>query len=187
MSGRFTTFYIGTFSTGTILSLPTSFLIDAAGDIVKIYQGPVDPGHLQQDIRAIPTTPADRLARALPFPGVTEVVDFGRNYLSIGAVFFQRGYFSEAGTAFQIALRDDPDSAEATYGIGSVYLNQGKDSDAQTLFEQALKMRATYPGTLANSWNNLGLLAGRGGRTTEAIGYFMKALHPEPGSHHRSG
>jgi tetratricopeptide (TPR) repeat protein/peroxiredoxin len=162
------------------LSLPTSFLIDAAGDIVKIYQGPVDSGHLQQDVRAIPVTPADRLARALPFPGVTEVVEFGRNYLSYGAVFFQRGYFNEAGAAFQIALSDDPDSAEATYGIGSVYLNQGKDSDARKCFERALTMRATYPGTLTNSWNNLGLLAGRQGRTTEAIGYFMKALRLSP-------
>ncbi|MGA9471447.1 MAG: tetratricopeptide repeat protein, partial [Terriglobales bacterium] len=162
------------------LTLPTSFLIDAKGDIVKIYQGPADPGHVEQDFRNIPQKPADRLARALPFFGVTEVVEFGRNYLSYGSVFFQRGYFDQAETAFQTALRDDPESAEAVYGIGSVYLNQGKNGEAQKYFERALKMRATYPDTLANSWNNLGLIAGREGRIEDAVAYFQEALRLSP-------
>ncbi len=162
------------------LTLPASFLIDAKGDIVKIYQGPADPAHIEQDFRNIPQKPVDRLARALPFPGVTEVVEFGRNYLSYGSVFFQRGYFDQAEAAFQTALRDDPESAEAVYGIGSVYLNQGKNSEAQKYFERALKMRATYPDTLANSWNNLGLIAGREGRLDDAVAYFRESLRLSP-------
>lgn len=162
------------------LALPTSFLIDAKGQIVKVYQGPVDPERVQQDFKNIPQTAADRLARALPFPGVTEITEFGRNYLSYGSVFFQRGYFDQAEASFQIALRDDPESAEALYGIGSVYLNQQKNAEAQKCFERALKLRATYPDTLANSWNNLGLITGREGRTAEAIGYFQEALHLSP-------
>ena len=162
------------------LTLPTSFLIDAKGDIVKVYQGPVDPAHFEQDFRNIPQKPADRLARALPFPGVTEVVEFGRNYLSYGSVFFQRGYFDQAEAAFQTALGDDSESAEAVYGIGSVYLNQGKNAEAQKYFERALKMRATYPDTLANSWNNLGLIAGREGRLDDAVAYFQEALRLSP-------
>ena len=162
------------------LTLPTSFLIDAKGDIVKVYQGPVDLAHVEQDFRNIPQKPADRLARALPFPGVTEVVEFGRNYLSYGSVFFQRGYFDQAEAAFQTALRDDPESAEAVYGVGSVYLNQGKNAEARKHFERALKMRATYPDTLANSWNNLGLIAGREGRLDDAVTYFHEALGLSP-------
>ena len=162
------------------LTLPTSFLIDAKGDIVKIYQGPIDPAHIEQDFRNIPQKPGDRLARALPFPGVTEVVEFGRNYLSYGSVFFRRGYFDQAEAAFQTVLRDDPESAEAVYGIGSVYLNQGKNAEAQKYFERALKMRATYPDTLANSWNNLGLIAGREGRIEDAVAYFQEALRLSP-------
>jgi tetratricopeptide (TPR) repeat protein len=162
------------------LTLPTSFLIDAKGDIVKVYQGPADPAHVERDFRNIPREPSDRMARALPFPGVTEVVEFGRNYLSYGSVFFQRGYFDQAGAAFQIALRDDPGSAEAVYGVGSVYLNQGKNAEAQNYFERALKMRATYPDTLANSWNNLGLIAGREGRLDDAVAYFQEALRLSP-------
>lgn len=162
------------------LKLPTSFLIDGKGDIVKVYQGGVEPAQLERDSRSIPQTAADRLARALPFPGVTEAVEFGRNYLSYGSVFFQRGYFDQAQAAFQIALHDDPESAEALYGVGSVYLNQQKNAEARKCFERALKLRASYPDTLANSWNNLGLLAGREGQTADAIKYFKEALRLNP-------
>jgi tetratricopeptide (TPR) repeat protein/peroxiredoxin len=162
------------------LALPTSFLISAKGEIVKVYQGPVDPGHVEQDFRQIPQTNAERIARALPFPGVTDTIEFGRNYLSYGSVFFQRGYLDQANASFLIALRDDPSSAEALYGIGSVYLDQQKTAEARESFERAIKLRASYPDTLANSWNNLGLLAARDGRPAEAIGYFQEALKLSP-------
>jgi len=162
------------------LALPTSFLINAKGEIVKVYQGPVNPAQVEEDLRHIPQTSAERLARALPFPGVTDTIDFGRNYLAYGSAFFQRGYLNQAAASFQIALRDDPSSAEALYGIGSVYLDQQKTAEAREAFERALKLRASYPETLANSWNNLGLLDAREGRTGEAVGYFQQALKLSP-------
>lgn len=162
------------------LALPASFLISAKGEIVKVYQGPVDPAHVEQDFRRIPQTSAERLARALPFPGVTDAIEFGRNYLSSGSVFFQQGYLEQAEACFRIALRDDPSSAEALYGIGSVYLDQQKTREAGESFERALKLRASFPDTLANSWNNLGLLAAREGRLGEAVGYFQEALKLSP-------
>ncbi len=162
------------------LALPTSFLIDAKGEIVKAYQGPVNTEHVERDFQHIPQTIAERVARALPFPGVTDAIDFGRNYLSYGSVFFQRGYMDQAAASFQIALRDDPTSAEALYGIGSVFLDQQKTAEARESFERALKLRAGYPDTLANSWNNLGLLAAREGRTGEAVAYFQEALKLSP-------
>ena len=162
------------------VDLPTSFLIDAKGEIVKVYQGPVEPAHVEHESRNIPQNDAARLAKALPFPGVIEATDFKRNYLSYGSVFFQRGYLEQAEASFQVAFRDDPESAEALYGIGSVYLNQQKLVEARQCFERVLKLRASYPDTLAHAWNNLGLLAGREGHTTEAIGDFQEALRLSP-------
>jgi len=162
------------------LSLPTSFLVNARGEIVKIYQGQIDPSQIEQDFLHIPATNAALLAKALPFPGVADTFDFGRNYLSIGSIFFQRGYYELSETWFQAALRDDPSSAEALYGLGSVYLNQKKNAQAQESFERALKAQASYPGTLPNAWNNLGLLAAREGRTEQAIGFFQQALKLSP-------
>jgi len=162
------------------LSLPSSFLIDASGDIVKVYQGPVNPEHIERDFRHIPQTKAERLAKALPFSGVTDATEFSRNYLSYGSVFFQRGYYDQAGASFQRALRDDPSSAEALYGLGSVYLQQQKTAEARESFAQVTKLQASYPDTLPNAWNNLGLLATREGRTADAIPYFQEALRLSP-------
>jgi tetratricopeptide (TPR) repeat protein len=162
------------------LTLPTSFLIDSQGDIVKIYQGPVDPQKAEADFKRIPQTTAQRLSLALPFPGNAETYEFGRNNVSLGSAFFQRGYYDQAAASFQSALRDDPSSAEAQYGLGSVYLKQEKNGDARASFEQALKLTASYPDTVPNAWNNLGLLATREGRTSDAIGYFQEALRLSP-------
>src|SRR5262249_57914826 len=71
------------------LSLPTSFLLNADGYIVKVYQGVIAPDHVTQDFRKIPNTDAERLARALPFPSTKYSLEFGRNNLSLGALFFQ--------------------------------------------------------------------------------------------------
>ena len=162
------------------MSLPTSFLIDDDGNIVKVYQGPVNPEHIEQDFRQLPQTEAERLAKALPFPGVSDSLIFRRNYLNYGSVYFQRGYYDQAEVWFRLALRDDPASSEALYGLGSVYLKQEKRAEARESFEHATRLPASYPDTLANSWNNLGLLATREGRTAEAIPYFQEALRLNP-------
>jgi len=155
------------------LELPTSFLIDENNNIVKVFQGAL---RNQQ----IPHSPAERVAKALPFPGNSATYEFGRNSLSLGSAFFQRGYYDQAAIYYRTALRDDPQSAEAHYGLGSVYLKQEKRADARLSFEQAVKLNASYPDTLANAWNNLGLLATRENRTAEAIANFKQALQLHP-------
>jgi tetratricopeptide (TPR) repeat protein len=180
VAGIYNTLYRHIFDRHRDLGLPTSLLIDSHGDIVKIYQGRVNAEQAERDSQNIPQSDADRLARALPFPGVAETYEFGRNYLSYGSIFFQRGFFDQAAESFQLALRDDPSSAEACYGMGSAQLNQQKIVEARQSFERAVKLRATYPDTLANAWNNLGLLATREGRTDEAIRCFQQALRSSP-------
>ena len=162
------------------LGLPTSFLIDEQGEIVKVYRGPINRGSVEQDFRHMPRTPAERLTKALPWPGVTESFEFARNYLSYGSIFFQRGYFEQAESSFRQALLDDPASAEAFYGVGSACLNLGKAAEARANFQRATELAPSYPDTLPNAWNNLGLLAAREGQTDEAVGYFQQALKLDP-------
>jgi tetratricopeptide (TPR) repeat protein/peroxiredoxin len=164
------------------LTLPVSFLIDSKGDIVKVYRGPLVPEHVEHDFENIPRTDAERLTRALPFTSKTHTLEFGRNYLSYGALFFQRGYLDQAESSFQQALRDDPSSAEALYGIGSVYLNQNKNAAAREAFERTVKLSANYPDTLPDAWNNLGVIATREGRVGDSVPCFLEALRLNP--HH---
>jgi tetratricopeptide (TPR) repeat protein len=164
------------------LSLPISFLLDGNGSIVKVYQGPIVPDHVVADFQNIPQTDSQRLARALPFPSATYGLEFGRNYLSYGALFYQRGYLDQAEASFRQALRDDPSSAEALYGIGSVYLNQTKNTAAREAFERAVKLPANYPDTLPDAWNNLGVIATRENRVEDSVQCFQQALQLNP--HH---
>lgn len=162
------------------LAMPTSFLIDAQRQIVKIYQGALAFDHVEQDIRSIPASDTERIARGLPFPGNSESFDFARNYLSYGSIFFERGYFDQAAKAFEQALANDDLSAEAAYGAGSAYLNLGNTSAAQKSFARATKLRAGYPDTLSNAWNNLGLLAMRASRADDAIRCFREGVRLGP-------
>ena len=162
------------------LCLPTAFLIDKGGSIVKVYQGAVPKEHFGEDFKNIPRTDEERIALALPFPGLSATYEFGRNYLSLGFVFYERGYAVQSEAFFRLALEDDPASAEALYGLGSAYLQQGKTKEARESFERVVQLHTSYPGTLPNAWNNLGILSAREGNTTAAIGYFERALEIDP-------
>jgi tetratricopeptide (TPR) repeat protein len=180
VAGVYSVLYRYLFDRHREIPLPTSFLIDEQGMIVKVVQGPLQVKQLEQDIQQIPRTASLRLAKALPFPGITDSSDFPRNSLSFGSAYFQRGYYGEAETSFRRALEDNPESAEAEYGLGSVYLKQSKLSEARDAFMKATELRAGYPDTLPDAWNNLGLIAARENRVTDAIPYFQKALELSP-------
>jgi tetratricopeptide (TPR) repeat protein len=162
------------------MALPCSFLIDPKGSIVKIYQDAAPHEQIERDARAIPQNPAERMAKALPFPGVVGSYDFGRNYLSYGSLFFERGYPEQAEAFFQLVLRDDPASSEAYYGLASVYLQRQNLEQARKGFERAVQLHPSYPGTLPRAWNNLGILAARQGHTDEAISNFLQSLKIDP-------
>jgi tetratricopeptide (TPR) repeat protein len=162
------------------VNLPTSFLIDGNGEIVKVYRGKVDAQRLASDLANIPKSPEERLERALPFRGNARTYNFGRNHLSLASIYFERGFYQESLTFFQLALRDDPNSAEAEYGVGSVYLKQNKIPEARASFRQATKLTASYADTGPNAWNNLGLLDTREGRVDAAVTCFQQALRLSP-------
>jgi tetratricopeptide (TPR) repeat protein len=162
------------------MGLPTAFLMDAQGNIAKIYQGTPKLDRVEADFRQIPKTAAERLARGLPFQGVSETFEVGRNYLSFGAVFYERGYLEQAEEFFRLAEKEDLGGAEPLYGLGIVYLEQQKRKQARECFQRAVRSTADYPATLPNAWNNLGILAAREGNTDEAIGFFQKALEINP-------
>ncbi len=155
------------------LTLSTSFLINPAGEIVKIYQGTLDLATVERDCKSGKKS-------ALPFPGNSETYESGRNYLTLGSAFFQKGLYLQSQSAFLSAVQNDPDSAEAHYGLGSAYLKLEKVNDAQASFKRAVSMKAGYPDTISNAWNNLGLIATRSGQIETAIGYFKSALNDNP-------
>jgi tetratricopeptide (TPR) repeat protein len=180
MAGIYNLIYRYLYDRHRDLAIPSSFLIDDRGIVVKLYQGPVDPQQVEKDFRSVPRNADERLKMALPFPGVTDLNEFRRNYLTYGFVYFQRGYLVQAEEAFRLALRDDPESAEAHYGLGSVHLKTQRLDDARQSFESALKLQPHYPDTWSNAWNNLGVIAMQTGRSEDAVGNFQAAVRENP-------
>ena len=159
------------------LALPTSFLLGRAGMIVKVFQGPLDPNRLLQDIRTIPDTPGGFVDKALPIKGTLYQKElFQRNHVTYGVALFQRGYFEQAAASFQRAIADKSDDPVAYYNLGTLYL-QRKDLDTSRQYlRQAVKLRPGY----AEAWNNLGMVAAEQSQEDEAIKDFQQCLLLKP-------
>jgi len=158
------------------LSLPTSFLIDEGGNIVKVYQGTFTAEELRQDLASAPQTPADRLRKALPFPGTLHQGEFQRNAFTYGVAFLQHGFLDQAEQSFKQVIATKPDDPEAYYNLGTLYLQRNSPQTARQYLEQTVKLRPNYP----EAWNNLGMIAAQAGNNEEAIRNFEQSLQLRP-------
>ncbi|MGC1613823.1 MAG: FG-GAP-like repeat-containing protein [Candidatus Acidiferrum sp.] len=158
------------------LPLPTSLLVNANGMIVKVYQGPVNPQKLEEDLRSVPQTAAARMRHALPFEGTLYQEEFQRNDFTFGVAMFQRGYLDQAAAAFQQVIAAKPQDPEAYYNLGTLYLRKNSLADARRYLQQTVKLRPDY----AEAWNNLGMIAGQEGQSDEAIRDFQECLKLRP-------
>jgi tetratricopeptide (TPR) repeat protein/peroxiredoxin len=158
------------------LPVPASFLIDASGMIAKVYQGPVTAEQIFEDLTSAPRTEADRVQKALPFPGLLPENGFQRNNFTYGVALFQHGYLEQAAASFKQVIASEPDSPEAYYNLGTLCLRTNKLPDARRYLEQAVQLRPEYP----EAWNNLGMIAAEQGQSEEAINHFKHSLSFRP-------
>ncbi|MDE3187031.1 MAG: tetratricopeptide repeat protein, partial [Acidobacteriota bacterium] len=159
------------------LAIPTSFLLNREGMIVKVYQGPVEPERLLQDIKSVPASAEDRMRKALPFSGLLVQDAFLRNDFTYGVSMFQHGYLEQAAVSFQQVIAAKPDNADAYYNLGTLNLRKNDFSEARRYLEMTVKLRPDYP----EAWNNLGMIAAQQGRPDEAIRSFQQSLSQRPG------
>ena len=159
------------------LAIPTSFLLDREGMIVKVYQGAIDPQRLLEDVKSVPATAADRRRRALPFGGVAYQDAFLRNDFTYGVAMFQHGYLEQAAESFQQVIAAKPDDPEGYYNLGTLNLRRNDFQQARYYLQQTLKLRPNYP----EAWNNLGMIAAQEGHAEEAVQNFQQSLLLRPG------
>jgi tetratricopeptide (TPR) repeat protein len=158
------------------LGIPTSFLLDPQGRIVKLYQGAFDPRLLLDDLRRLPATTADRMKLALPFPGQLLQPAFQRNDFTYGVAMFQHGYLDQAQAAFQQVVAAKPDNADGYYNLGTLSLQRHDLAAARTHLQRAIQLRPDYP----EAFNNLGMIAAQQGQPTEAVQDFTESLRLRP-------
>ena len=158
------------------LGLPTSFLVDGDGMIVKVYQGQAQPDQIRADMKAAPSNEAERLGRALPFAGTHYRGTFQRNEFTYGVAMFQHGYLDEAMASFRQVIAAKPDYAEGYYNLGTLSLQRHEYEEARRYLEQAVKLKPNYP----EAWNNLGMIAAQAGQADEAVQDFQQSLALRP-------
>ncbi len=159
------------------LALPTSFLVDRDGMIVKVYQGSVTAERVLDDVASLPQTSEERTRRALPFAGTLYEKDgFQRNDFTYGVALFQRGYLEQAAASFQQVVAAKPNEPEAYYNLGTLYLRKNEFAEARQYLEQTIKLRPNHP----EAWNNLGMIAAQQGQADDAIRNFRESLRLRP-------
>ena len=146
------------------LALPTSFLINGDGMIVKVYQGPLNPERLTDDLKSAPESAAARMRRALPFEGTLYQDQFQRNDFTYGVAMFQRGYLDQAAASFQQVIAAKPQEPEAYYNLGTLYLRKNALAERAALSRADGEAASRLSGSVEQSWNGRrpGRQAGRG-------------------------
>ena len=158
------------------LPLPSSFLVDREGMLVKLYQGPLTVSKVMADLHSIPLTAAERIRKALPFEGNLEQDAFERNAFTYGVAMFQHGYLDQAAVSFQQVIAAKPDNADAYYNLGTLRLGQNNFVQARQYLVRTLQLKPNYP----EAWNNLGMIAAQLNHPDEAIRDFQEALAQRP-------
>jgi tetratricopeptide (TPR) repeat protein len=176
VAGIYNIIYRHLFDRRRDLGIPSSFLLDRQGLIVKVYQGLVDPQIILSDVKMIPTAPVEQMKRALPFPGELYRATFARNDFTYGVALFQHGYLKQAEESFREVVASKPNDPDAYYNLGTLALRRNDFQQARRYLEQTLKLRPNYP----EAWNNLGMMAAQQGRPEEAIQNFQRSLELRP-------
>jgi tetratricopeptide (TPR) repeat protein len=157
------------------LQLPTAFLLDAAGRVVRVYRDGVDVASILRDAARIEAPPSERLARALPFEGTLDSPPGRRDYVPWGRDLLDQGLEAQAVVAFEQAAQGNP-SASILFRLGSLLVKTGQTTKAKAAYEMALEKQPD----LSEASNDLGTLLAEGGDIAGAIERFRAALDATP-------
>jgi tetratricopeptide (TPR) repeat protein len=155
---------------------PLSFLLDAQGAVVRIYQGLIRPQDAIADWLFIRENKEQEFARTVPFPGPYFGNALERDYFTYGIAFVEYGHVDEAQAAFERATVSQPEYAAAWFNLGTIYLNKKMYPQAQKSLGEAVRLN---PGD-ADAWNNLGMIAGQQENYDEALKDFLAAARANP-------
>jgi len=157
------------------LPVPTLLLMSAQGEVVKVYRDSIAASEVLMDIPRIEASPAERLARAVPFAGTFYSAPGERNYFQYALELSEQGFDAAAVVAFELAAKLDP-SAITFYNLGTLYAKAGQPSQGRLAFERALQLEPNY----AEASNSLGALLAQSGDIPGALARFRAALQSKP-------
>jgi Tfp pilus assembly protein PilF/thiol-disulfide isomerase/thioredoxin len=151
------------------IGLPTSFLLDEQGRILKVYKGIAHSRKIIADAKA-----SER--PALPFPGKWHGAPLRRNYTEIATALAEHGLEAESVPYFEQAIAQGAASAELFNNYSAVLMGTGNLEQAEQLLMRTL---TDYPQQL-DALVNLGALRMKQGQFTAARELFRQVLARQP-------
>lgn len=192
------------------LQIPTTFLLDADGNVVKVYRGVVEPDRVLDDLANLPATPEERLRAGLPYPGRQIRQRFARDYFALGTAFANARVNREAERYLSIAIQRRPRDVRARINLALLRAEAGRLPEAIALLEQATQTNPDNESVLLNlgvaylenqqlhraretlekvlqanpyrsdAYFNLGVVYERQGETPKAIAALQRAIELAP-------
>lgn len=154
------------------LQIPTTFLVDANGNLVKIYRGLTQPEQLLADLTRLPSRPEQHLALALPYPGRVVRQPFGRDYIALVFDLFEgqaeeqaKHYLPQAIAAVEGAVEAHPESKGLYLKLSILQLANGQPEAALPVLQKAIALDPDY----ADAHYNLSQAYERLNRRGEAL------------------
>ena len=176
-SAVYNIFYRYLFERRRDMPLPTTFLLNASGAVIKVYSGLQDPARVLHDSIDTAATTEARYRRATPFEGQYFGGTLHRNYFTYGVAYFRYGYLDQALASFHQAITSKPAFAGAYYNIGLIYIQKKQAAEAKANLQKAVELDPAN----ANAWNNLGVVYGGEKQYDQALSSFQQALTLRPG------
>ncbi len=166
------------------LQVPTTYLVNRRGEVVKVYRGSTSPEVLLRDLRQAPTSPEDRLTAALPYPGRRVHLRPSRDYVRLAFSFINAGrpeaaprYLPLALQALEHLARERNDHKMVHLYLGVASLAGGQVGQARTALERAIEIDPDF----ADAYFNLGVTFSRLGQPRQALAAFEKTVALDPG------
>ena len=151
------------------LAIPTTFLIDQDGRIIKVYRGEVDSAAILSDI-------AEGSGSALPFAGHWAVSEARRDFEELGAAFAERGLAVPARRMFDEALARGDRTPLVLNNLAGALIADGESERGEALLREALTIEPDF----ADASVNLGTLLAQRGDMVEAEELIERALEIQP-------
>lgn len=158
------------------LAVPTSFLVDETGAVVKFYLGRIGVDQILDDVRRWPADPLALAALALPFPGRAYVTGFDRNWTQLADAYNAAGLLPEALTTLEHAAAIHPEVPGIFDRLGVFYGEQGQWAKALEAHEKASRRGSLGADAEVHRATALAEL----GRLDDAAAAAEKALRLEP-------
>jgi len=175
VAGAYTILHRYIFDRREDLPLPIALLLDAKGQVVKVYRDRIDAAQIVADAPRIEVSGPARLERAVPFPGTFYARIGERSYFQYGLELSEQGFDAPALVAFERVAAHDP-SAITFRNLGTLYMKAGRAADARAAFERALALKPDD----ADANNSLGALLAQNGELPAAVERFNAALQAKP-------